>query len=562
MAVTRVHCDKATLAARSMSETPRTGVTTPDPMSEAVPPPLGDFTNSALPWNFRRNVMANYGNIAALLVVSLLTTPLLAHGLGAERFGIWAMVGAIIPYLEILELGFAATTVTMTARHIASGDSRRVEAIVNTSLFVLVVPGLACFALACGVAAVLPHIVDIVPSQVVPARILILLLGFDMAVSIPGDTFGGGLVALQRFDLLNASLAAVTVVPALGWFVVIHQGGGLVALGVVTVTVSFVGQLGRYVMFRRLLPDLRISLKAFDRHVVRSFARLSGWFSVADLLGLTLVTVDVVIVGALVGVVEAGVFAVGQRLATLAANSVSPVTDLLAPASAQSVGMGDIGRLRALVTTGNRVVMGVAIPVALVTAVLARPALRAWVGPLYEQATLVVVFLCAAAVTRASTQSSRSVLYGEAEPKIPTLIGTASAAVHIGLAVLLGMRYGIVGVASAAFISSFLFDFVAMSLFVSRRYRITIFSYLAQLGRSHLVPVLASGAVGFALAHGPLLHYVRTHGRVVGIVAVVVAGLVMLAVYLPLYAFMGLSAEERGTAVARVRVRMRRGSSK
>ena len=170
------------------------------------PAPDGDG-DDALPARFRRNVLANYANVLALLAVTLFTTPLLTHGLRPERFGIWAIVGAIIPYLEILELGFARDHRHHDGEAHGRRETDRVQAIVNTSLFVLIIPGLLCFGLACVVAMILPHVVTIVPNQVAEStRILVLLLGFDMAVSIPGDTFGGGLVAMQRYDLLNASL--------------------------------------------------------------------------------------------------------------------------------------------------------------------------------------------------------------------------------------------------------------------------------------------------------------------------------------------------------------------
>jgi O-antigen/teichoic acid export membrane protein len=527
-------------------------------VSEAPESLAADDGEGAVPLRFHRSVLTNYGNMLVLLLVVLFTTPLLTHGLGPERYGIWALVGSIIPYLEILELGFAATTIVMLARHMASGDSTSAQALVNTSLVVLIVPGFLCFGLACGVAFLLPHVVHITPSQVPAARILVLLLGFDMAVSIPGDTFGGGLIAMQRWDLLNATLAAVTLCQALGWFIVIRHGGGLVALGLVTVGVSLIGQLARFVLFRRLLPELKISPKSFDRHLVRSFARLSGWFSLTQMVLLAVQAVDVVIVGAVVGVTEAGIYAVGLRLSTLASNAVTPITGVFAPAAGHTIGRGDAGKLSSMVVAGNRVAVGVAVPVALTTAVLARPALRAWVGPLYLQAAMVVVLLSAAVVVQSTTATSRSVFIGAAEPKIPTLIALGGLVIHVALAIFLGQRYGIDGVASGVLIASFLTDGVAMMLLTSRRYGVKVPSYLAFLARAHLLPAAAAVAVGLYLATGPLWHFVQTHARVVGVLAVIVAGLVILAVYFPIYTFTGLSPLERKSAFGRVRAAVRR----
>src|SRR5258707_1184327 len=83
--------------------------------------------------------------------------------------------------------------------------------------------------------------------------------GVDMAVSIPMDTFGCGLVALQRYDLLNATLIVVAICQAVAWTIVLGSGGGLLALGIVTVVISLVGQASRYVLLRRLVPSFSLS---------------------------------------------------------------------------------------------------------------------------------------------------------------------------------------------------------------------------------------------------------------------------------------------------------------
>jgi O-antigen/teichoic acid export membrane protein len=528
-------------------------------VSEGPPePPASDSGDNALPEKFGRNVLANYGTVLVMLVVALFTTPLLARGLGPERFGIWAMVGSIIPYLEVLELGFASTTIAMLARHLASGEHAGAHAIVNTSLFLLIIPGVLCFAAAGGVALVLPHIVAIPSDQVTATRILVLLLGFDMALSIPGDTFGGGLIALQRWDLLNASLAAVTLVQGIAWFIVIQLGGGLVALGVATIVPSFLGQFARYIMFRRLLPELTLTPKAFDRKLVRSFARLSGWFSFAQVVSLASTSVDILVVGVVVGVTQAGIFAVGQRLAMLAGNTVGPITGLFQPASAASLGRGDNDNLGSMIVIGGRVAMAVAVPAGLVTAVLARSALRAWVGPVYVEATTVVLLLTAGIVIQAATQTTYAVFAGIAEPKVPSLLAAAEVSVRLALAVILGNYFGIVGVAWAVFISILLFEGIAMMVLMAVRYRVRIRRYLSILIRAHALPVLFAGAAGLYLEHGPLWDFVQSHARAISILSVIAAGLVMLAIYAPIYFFTALSARERLGVIGRARTFLRR----
>ena len=167
----------------------------------------------------------------------------------------------------------------------------------------LSVLGVLAFAGVVVFAIFLPDLITSIPKSLVgQARFLLLLLAFDMALSIPMDTFGGTLIALQRFDLLNYSLIAVVVSQAIGWVVVLWLHGGLVALGIVTVAISLVGQVARLVMVRRLLPWFRLSFRRFDRSIIRRFSSASGWYSVVQISDAVISLSDVLIVGAVAGV--------------------------------------------------------------------------------------------------------------------------------------------------------------------------------------------------------------------------------------------------------------------
>ena len=212
------------------------------------------------------------------MVVGFVTTPILTHQLGIVRFGVWALIGSLIPFLEILELGFANATVAFVSRHLELEDDDAVSSTLNTSFIVLSVLGILAFATVVVFAIFLPDIITSIPKNLVgQAQFLLLLLAFDMALSIPMDTFGGALCAMQRFDLLNYSLFAVVVAQAVGWVVVLVVfHGGLIALGVVTVAISLMGQVARLIMVHHLLPWFHLSVRQFDRSIVRTYTTHLG----------------------------------------------------------------------------------------------------------------------------------------------------------------------------------------------------------------------------------------------------------------------------------------------
>ena len=217
---------------------------------------------------------SNYAAAAVLMAAAFVTTPILTRHLGPERYGIWVLVGATIAYVELLDLGFGGAVVSAVARVSAADDQDGLERTLNSAFFLLLGLGVVALMAAILAAVILPIAMHLSGSLESTTQALLLLLGFAMAVSVPMDTFGCGLVALQRYDLLNATLIVVAICEAVAWTLVLVNGGGLLALGIVTVVISLLGQGSRYVLLRRLIPGLSLSLS----HVTtaRTFVGQSG----------------------------------------------------------------------------------------------------------------------------------------------------------------------------------------------------------------------------------------------------------------------------------------------
>jgi O-antigen/teichoic acid export membrane protein len=519
-------------------------------------PPIA---SSELPTRFAWNAISNYVLTAVLMAVALITTPILTHHLGTERFGIWIFIGSTIAYVQLLDLGFGGAVVSAVARLSASGDDDRLERTLNSSFFLLVGLGLVALVIAAVAAQFLPEAIHLNRPLAATTSDLLLLLGLDMAVSIPMDTFGCGLVALQRYDLLNATLIGVAIGQAIAWIVVLLSGGGLLPLGIVTVAISLVGQATRYVLLRRLLPSLSISPSRVDREVVRSLASPAGWYSLSDSIDGFRDNASVLILGLVQNVATAGVFAVGEKLATLGTRLGNPLTDPFFPHAAALVGRGDDAQLGRAAHTGTRLSAGVTIPFCLVVAVFARPALIAWVGPSYEGATTAVVILAVAFGLRSFGATPFKILSGSGGQKLIALIGLAEIAAQITLTAVLGIYFGLTGVAWAVLASVVCVEFAVALPLVCKRLGTGMIQLVSPVIRTHLPALTVSAALGWFLSQGPVMSFASSHGRLASMGFVALAGLVVLCTYVIVFVVTGLDGDERRWAMSELRRRRRHG---
>jgi O-antigen/teichoic acid export membrane protein len=390
-------------------------------------------------------------------------------------------------------------------------------------------------------------------------RDLLLLLGFDVAVSIPVDTFGCGLVALQRYDLLNATLIGVAVGQAVAWTVVLLNGGGLLLLGIVSVSISLVGQGVRYLLLRRLLPGISISPSRFERSLVRSLASPAGWYALGNLTDNFRDQASVLILGLVQSVSGAGIFAVGDKLATLGTQMGTPVVEPFFPHAATLVGRGDEIELAQAARTGTRVTAGVTIPFCLMVALLARPALIAWVGPAYERATPAVVILAAAFGLRSLCSAPLMLLGGAGGQRLVAGLGVAKVSLQIVLSAVLGAMFGITGVAVAILAAVVAVDTGLNLPIITRRLGTRFTLTVLPVLRAHVIPFVIAGAGGWFLAQDSVLGYVRSHNRLAGLVVVAAAGLGILLAYVALFVLTGVGRATRRRTVTGLRHPWRTG---
>src|SRR5919106_1300167 len=191
-----------------------------------------------LPRRFRRSVLTSYANTATTALVALVMTPVLVHGLGTEAYGIWVLAGSLALYLELLEFGFGLATVKYAAQYSSLDDRQGLHRVLATSFWILTVPGVIALVIGAGIALGFSHIFSTPPDLVDAAAIVVLLVAFDLALSIPSDTFGGALMGLQRFDLVNGTL--------------------IVVLGVRAAAVYAVGQKLAFAVERFVMPTVKM----------------------------------------------------------------------------------------------------------------------------------------------------------------------------------------------------------------------------------------------------------------------------------------------------------------
>ena len=393
------------------------------------------------------NVGSNWTTLVLSAVVSFFLAPFIVNRLGSEAYGAWALIGSLVGYLGLVDLGVRGAVTKYVATLHAAGDHEEAGRVSSAGLLFFGLAGLAAALGGVVMAAFARELFDLPPELAEPARLAILLTGFTVALSIVGGVFGGVIVALQRFDHLNVVEVALTLLRTVAVVVALQRGGGLVALATIQLCIAIVRTAIFALDVPRLYPELRVRLAgAWDRvWKVVSFGAMTSLMHVST--SLTNYS-DAVIIGFFMPLEAVTFFAIASTLIHQARGVVAGISQVMAPMAGSLEGRGEMERVGHVMLTGGRLATLAIAPVLVAFVVRGETFIRLWMGEEFaEPAGGVLALLAPGLFAFAAFQVCASTMVGIGRHRgmVPAFL--LEAVVNVALCVALIGPFGITGVA-------------------------------------------------------------------------------------------------------------------
>ena len=404
------------------------------------------------------------------------------------------------------------------AKFAATQDEARLRNFLSTSIAFYAVVSLLALVLT-GIGFFHLQSLFKIPALVLgPARVLFVLAGAGAALTFPLSVFAAILEGLQKFSWLRLSQVGVTLLRGLLIVTVLVEGGGLVAIGAVTVGMNLLGYLVFIWMAYRAFP-LRLSLKYVNGH---SFWQMLsyGAFAFVILIAEKLrFQSDPILIGALLSSSSVTYFSIGSKLVDYSTSAVRSMALIFTPMSSQLHAAGDVARLRQAFVVGNRACALIIFPLCTMLVILGRSIIEVWVGARYLSSYVVLVILVVPKTLYLAQSTSTRILLGIGRHRTLAVVLLLEGGVNLILTIVLLPYYGIVGAAIGTAIPLLVTSVLFLPRHVCRELDLPLTTFLGQaylLPLSLCVPlagILLLMRKGFPAHHyGPLILQVACGG--------------------------------------------------
>jgi O-antigen/teichoic acid export membrane protein len=488
-----------------------------------------------------RNVSTRYLAIAIDALIGLMLLPFNVHHLGKSAYGLWMLTASMTTYFSVLDLGFGGSIVKFVAHYRAKRDVRGMNEIASTLFGIFTVVGCVAYAVFLVLAFNVRHVVQITPDQESVARSLMLVIGVYVSLGFPFSIFGGIINGFQRYDLNNVVGIASSAIVAAVNVAMLWSGCTLVQLVMATTGIRIltyvVYRMNAYYVFR----PLRIRPSLFRWSRVRELTSFSVYVSIIDWANKLNYSIDAIVIGAFLSPASVAVWTVPQRLAEMLQRLTNQVNGVLFPVVVDS----DVGekpeRLRTILIQGTRLSLVSVVPLASALVLLARPLIRAWVGPTFDDGIVVAQILVSVAAVRVGNSTATTVLKGAGEHRLLAFANAGAALGNVALSLLWIRRYGLIGQAMGTFVPVVFTSIFILWPAACRRVGIGPLHAFRQAVWPALWPVVAMAGVAIPIrdALPPRL------------ISVAVAGAAGALFYLAVFLVFAVKTDERRVYIAK-----------
>ncbi len=395
----------------------------------------------------RKGALYNYINLLLIAVAGAFLTPFVVRHLGASQYGLYTLVGAMIPYLLLLDMGMSKTITRYVAHYRAHNDADNEARFLTTAIgvygiitLILLTVG-ACIYLNCEQI----WSSKFTTSELSHVRQMILVVIAAHTIIIPGNAFtaicnGCGLFAFPR--ILQPIKYLIRIVCVVALLLCGFKALALILMemalniGMVVATLIYISQhIGRKQIFAKTHLDYRPILKYTGWIALYATTCALQWNAAPVVAGMQFdtTTVGIMGIGILIGNMY-GYFAETINRMTLPHASRVMKDD----ASGESItrNMIQIGRIIAIVQMG----------VLSTFAIFGQDFIKLWVGEEYNLAYTIALIMMVSWIVQQTQDYGNALIEAKGRVRTMAIINFISIFAGVIISYCVAPHYGIIGV--------------------------------------------------------------------------------------------------------------------
>ena len=458
----------------------------------------------------KRGAILSYLSIILSTVVQLVYTPLLIRMLGQSEYGLYSLVSSVIGYLTVLDLGFGNAIVVFTAKYRANKEYAKEKKLHGMFLVIFCIIGLIAGLLGLLLYFNVPLLFGktMTDIELHKAKIMMLILSFNLAVTFPFSIYSSIITAYEKFtfqkvmSILNTLLKPVLMIPLL------FLGYKSITMTVVITVVNIIVLISNYFYCKKKL-GVNIKFMGFDKKIFKTIFNYSFFIFLGAIVDKVNWSVDQFVLGAVSGTIAVSLYSVASQINTLFVNLSSAMSGVLLPKMSKMIAKkaSDKEMTNEFIKVG-RIQYLIIFLMASGFILFGKEFIMAWAGKdfviSYYIAVILILPLCVPLIQNLGI----SIMQAKNMHKFRSILLALIAVANIFISIPLAKAYGGIGSAIGTSLSLIIGNIIILNIYYHKKVGINVIEFWKSIIKMTIPMIIPIVAIVI------LMHFVTLHGYV------------------------------------------------
>ena len=496
-------------------------------------------------------VVLQYVQMALSILISLIYTPVMLRILGQYEYGIYNLASSIIAYLSLLSLGFGASYIRYYSIYQKDEDKGKIKQLNGLYFVVFFIIGL--LALVCGLfltSNVQWFYNDTYSeNEIEIARVLMLFLTINLAISFPMSVFTSYITSQERFIFQKILNMGRTICSPIVNIILLYLGYGSIGMVISsTVICIIVDAINIYYCFHKL--NMQLGFKNLPWSLLKSIFGFSFFIALNQIIDQINWQTDKIILGKMINGAAVAIYAVGANINNMYITFSTAVSGVFVP-KIHGIVNSDMQKTEKNTTLTNLFISVGRIQFFILALILSgfiffgKYFVFRWAGADYVDAYYVALLLICPVTIPLIQNIGIEVQRAKNKHQFRSVVYFIMEILNVGISIWLCYLWGIIGVAVGTTISLLVANGLIMNIYYHKKLGINILRFWKSI-LSIIPSLLAPITVGVLITVFYKFNSLIDFGLFI---------LLYIVVYLVSVFFLGLNKTEKAIILGRLKKR-------
>ncbi len=285
----------------------------------------------------KKGAILSYVSILLTNIIGLVLTPFIIRSLGDSEYGLYILIGGVIGYISILDLGLNNAIIRYVSKYRAENDKSGEESFLATTMVIYGIISVVVVLIGGFIYFNIENIFvnSLTIDELDKAKIMFQILIFNLAITLPRGAFIAICNAYENFVFPRAlNIVKYISRSLLIYFVLLYGGDAIAMVWIDTILNVVIIGITAFYVFKKLRVTFRFADKV-DLALVKDIFSYSVWIFLYALVLQLQWNAGQTILGIQSDTVTVAIFGVGILLGGYYGAFASVINTLLLPKATQ-----------------------------------------------------------------------------------------------------------------------------------------------------------------------------------------------------------------------------------